>query len=326
MKKYLIILIAIFAIFASCNKKNKKALPGVKGGSYELTLVIEKNLWKDTVGRLLRNTYYDEVEALPQAEPQFSVTHIPHDAFSSIFRLHRNILNVEIDANKKSGVFFKKDMWAHPQYYVLIRAKNIDEFIKLYKKHESQIFEYFYIAEQKRMEETFKKYPNKKVMQKIEKEHNIKILIPKGYSLDVDSSDFLWISHETQKEMMGIFIYYYQYTDSNTFTPDYLVKKRNEFLKKYVPGPTPGSYMTTENLVPVVFHQYNDKDGNYYAEMKGLWKVANDFMGGPFVSITKLDKKRNRVVTAEGWVYYPTEKKRNFVRQLEIICKTLSFK
>lgn len=324
-KTFWLIILILPLIFSQCNKKNKKSLPGVKGAAYELTLVIDKKLWKDTVGKLIRHTYYEEVDALPQPEPQFSVTHIPPDAFTSIFRSHRNILKIEITNKEKSGVFFHKDVWAFPQYYVLIRAKSKQEFISLYKKHEKQIFAFFYNGEQKRLLETYKKYPNKKVIEKIEKEHKISILIPKGYSLDVDSSDFLWISHETQKEMLGIFIYYYPYTDTNTFTPEYLIGKRNEFLKKYVPGPTPGSYMTTESLVPVSFSEANDKDGSYYVEMKGLWKVENDYMGGPFISITKLDTIHNRVVTAEGWVYYPSEKKRNFVRQLEIICKTLSF-
>ena len=325
MKKYIIILLSLFFMLSACNKKNKKALPGVKGKAYELTLVIDKKNWKDTIGKLIRYTYYEEVEGLPQAEPQFSVTHIPPDAFTSIFRSHRNILNVEINPKKKQGVFLEKDVWAFPQYYVLIRAKSKQDFIKLYKKHEKQIFDFFYNGEQKRLLETFKQYPNKKVIDKIKKEHQISILIPKGYSLDVDSQDFIWISHETQKEMLGVFIYYYPYTDTNTFTPKYLVTKRNEFLKKYVPGPTEGSYMTTETVIPVIFNEYNDSNGKYYAEIKGLWKVENDFMGGPFVSITKLDEKHNRVVTAEGWVYYPSENKRNFIRQLEIICKTLSF-
>jgi hypothetical protein len=29
----------------------------------------------------------------------------------------------------------------------------------------------------------------------------------------------------------------------------------------------------------------------YYAELRGLWKVENDFMGGPFVSLSTLDEK-----------------------------------
>jgi hypothetical protein len=137
---------------------------------------------------------------------------------------------------------------------------------------------------------------------------NYKVVASKGHIRDLPKSSF------------GITI-----EEDGTFTPKYLVTKRNEFLKKYVPGPTEGSYMTTETVIPVIFNEYNDSNGKYYAEIKGLWKVENDFMGGPFVSITKLDEKHNRVVTAEGWVYYPSENKRNFIRQLEIICKTLSF-
>jgi hypothetical protein len=47
--------------------------------------------------------------------------------------------------------------------------------------------------------------------------------------------------------------------------------------------------------------------------------VENDFMGGPFVSYTFVDEKRNRVVTLDGYVYAPNAPKRDLMIQLESI-------
>ena len=59
------------------------------------------------------------------------------------------------------------------------------------------------------------------------------------------------------------------------------------------------------------------------AELRGLWRTENAFMGGPFLSYTVLDEKRNRVVTAEGFVFAPSLDKRNYVRELEAIIQSV---
>ena len=87
-----------------------------------------------------------------------------------------------------------------------------------------------------------------------------------------------------------------------------------------------GSYMTTEKEFKPKFMEYSLRGKRYVAELRGLWKMEKGIsMGGPFVSITTLDEKRNRVVTVEGMVYAAGYDKRNFVRQVEAIVYSLNF-
>lgn len=53
--------------------------------------------------------------------------------------------------------------------------------------------------------------------------------------------------------------------------------------------------------------------------------MENYIMGGPFVQLSTVDTRRNRIVTVEGFVFAPSEEKRNYVRQLEAILYSLSF-
>ena len=46
-------------------------------------------------------------------------------------------------------------------------------------------------------------------------------------------------------------------------------------------------------------------------------------MGGPFVSLTRLDQVNGRVVTAEAFLFAAGQKKRNAMRQQEAILYTL---
>jgi hypothetical protein len=56
--------------------------------------------------------------------------------------------------------------------------------------------------------------------------------------------------------------------------------------------------------------------------LRGLWKLENAFMGGPFINISLLDENRNRVVTVDAFVYAPGLDKRNYVREVEAILNT----
>jgi hypothetical protein len=66
-------------------------------------------------------------------------------------------------------------------------------------------------------------------------------------------------------------------------------------------------------------------EDKYYTEIRGLWTVVNDYMGGPFINITRLDEKRNRVVTFDGYVYNPGGDKRKHVRWLETMGYMMKF-
>ena len=51
--------------------------------------------------------------------------------------------------------------------------------------------------------------------------------------------------------------------------------------------------------------------------------MEGDMMGGPFVSVARLDERNNRVVVAEGFVYAPETNKRNYIRRMEASMYTL---
>jgi hypothetical protein len=64
---------------------------------------------------------------------------------------------------------------------------------------------------------------------------------------------------------------------------------------------------------------------DYAVEMRGLWRVEHDFMGGPFVSYTFVDWRKNQIVTVFGYVYQPNKAKRNLLRQVEAIIYSTRF-
>ena len=63
-------------------------------------------------------------------------------------------------------------------------------------------------------------------------------------------------------------------------------------------------------------------DNQYAVEARGIWEIANDYMGGPFISYTIHNPQTNELLYLDGFVHAPGKEKRNFMQQLEKIFTT----
>ncbi len=302
-------------------------LPSISGKAGEVTLILNKAEWDTEIGEEFRQIFNRSYEILPQYEPIFDIIHVTHNSFGNIFKSQRNIVITEISpTNKNSRISVQKDVWARPQIVISLYGKDDEAIISLLKKYDNKIITLLEEMERKRLQDVYKRNQDKSVVQKISNDHNLSIVIPKGYKLNVDSPDFVWLSQEEAGIVQSILAYYYEYKDDSTFTRDYLIAKRDRFLKKYVSGTVEGSYITTEKEFNPIFLEYSLRGERYVAEIRGLWKMEKGVaMGGPFVNITALDEKRNRVVTVEGFVFAAGHNKRNFMRQVEAIVYSIDF-
>jgi len=317
-----IILVLLYGIFITCNREKQPLLPKVTGKPGEVIIVVDEFIWNSEIGKSLNNILTSPFEALPQIEPSYDPVRISSSAFTNIFKSHRNIIIAKISPrNKKPRILVQRDVWAKPQIVINLFGPNDSTTVEYLKLNREKLINLLDQAEINRTNINYRKNRAKVIDDSLRKKHHVSLSVPIGYEVGVDSADFVWISHELSDLTQSILIYNYSYTDSNTFTPEYLINKRNEFTKKYIPGPDPGSYMTVEQSFPASFHEYT-RDNQYCAELRGLWKLENGFMGGPFINMAILDENRNQVVTVDAFVYAPGLDKRNYVRELEAILNT----
>ena len=318
-------LVTITFLLFSCNSKPGAKMETITGKSGEIVILIGKEVWKGPTGSIIRQTLAQPQSSLPQEEPMFNLIDVPPEAFTSLFKKSRNILTIKISATyTDSKIEFTNDTWAYPQAVINIQASSPESFEELFKANSDKIMGYFLKAEKDRLKDTYKAAHVKGVYKTLLDDYKIKLYVPTGFDIVKKDSDFVWLRYDTPLLYQSILIYTYPYDSDSTFTSNFQAEKRNEITKKHVSGALPGSYMTTEMEVPRDFNilKYN---GNYASEMRGLWKVENDFMGGPFISLSVLDASRRRVVTVEGHVYAPKNNKRNYLRQVEAMIYTLEF-
>ncbi len=303
----------------SCKQATKNLRPMVTGGSGELLVIINETLWKDAIGDTLRLVLKEPQIGLPQTEPLFNLLNISHDKWGRIFKTHRSILDINVNAKiKKPQLYIKNEYLARTQSYMRLDAPDKKSMLQLLNENKAKIISYFYKGEIDRKKATFRKNVVQSIFYKLKDKYNFTLTFPAGYRLNKDTLNFMWISNETPTYSKGMFIYSYEYTSEKQFEKEAILKKRNELLKKYIPGPTKGSYMSTETIYPVSCNHLTFY-GNYAMEARGLWKVENDFMGGPFLNITFLDKHSNKLICLDAYVYYPNKNKREMLRELEAI-------
>ena len=139
---YIAVAAAAVLALASCSEeqKRKALLPNISGKAGEVIVVIGQNEWEGAVGTTLRDSLSCDFPQLPQKEPMFTLANVPHNAFTNMFQIHRNIIVVNInDDVTEPGIVYRNDVWAAPQTVIRVNAPDSETAVKLLKENNSTI-------------------------------------------------------------------------------------------------------------------------------------------------------------------------------------------
>ena len=322
---YFLLFVIILLITPSC--KNKKSiLPNVSGKAGEVIIVLNRTDWDGNLGSAVRNILASDCLFLPQREPLYSLINVIPSEFTKLFKIHRNIVIFRIDPEvQKPQIILRKDIWANTQCIIQLSAKDSEDAIQLLENNGDLIVNTIEQAERERVIKNAKQYRVAKISEEVDDIFNGSPVFPVGYKLKKKTKNFVWIADEKQYTIQGIFIYRYPAGKGDNFTVDKIIKRRNETLKKYVPGMFDNTYMTTgEFIQPEV--RYLKYKKRAFAETRGLWEVYNDYMGGPFVSHSFYSEDGKEIIVIEAWVYAPKFDKRQYLRQVEALLYSFEWK
>ena len=329
MKKLGIIalIIAFATVFASCSDGEPRKDRSVGGSSEVLFVTQNDEQWEGRMGQTVRDFFEVEQYGLPQPEENFNVAHINVNALNDMFKKHRNLIIAEIDPDLQNPVIESQVDWmSAPQYAIKIKAKDADTWIRVFDSQKEDIKDKFDSNERARFMDYFRPMASADVMTALRNKFGFSMTVPDGYYVAVDENNFMWLRREETDKSFGFIIYSRPYTSTENLNEDVIIRSTDSVTKKYIPGPADGSYMTLDKDVTVpVFKVIPDFPAGYAVEMRGMWKTEGEFMAGPYVSYTIVNPEANRLITVEGFVYYPNKPKRDLLRQLEAIIWSLNF-
>ena len=317
----LMVLVACVLSLAGCKQGNKKnLLPNVSGKAGEVLVVIEREQWEGNLGVAIRDVLAMDTPYLAQREPLFNLSNVPLGSFNSMFKMHRNMLLININPqNQTNGVVYKNNMWAQPQALVQINAADADEVLSLFNEASSTISEFFEQSERDRIIANSKLYEESALREPVRKVTGGILHFPTGYRCRKFTDSFVWIADEKQYVQQYVMIYRYPVpTEGEVFSVENIINTRNRVMQDNVPGMFEGSYMTTSTAQEPTTRSLRYR-GRDFMETRGFWEVHGDFMGGPFVSHSFYSPDGKDIIVLEAFVFAPRYDKRQYLRQVEAL-------
>ena len=325
MRKQLFYLsLTIVAIALSACSGGKKGVFGAtsSGRAYEILVVVDPAMWERPAGRALYDVLDTDVPGLPQSERSFRMMYTSPANYDATLKLIRNIIIADVqDIYTQPKFKYAKDVYAAPQTILTIQAPDEASFEQFVTENKQTIIDFFTRAEMNRQITFLEGKHSNFISQKVDSLFGCDIWVDAELANSKTGDDFFWASTNTGTADRNFVMYSYPYTDKDTFTKEYFVHKRDSVMKANIPGFKEGVYMSTDSLLTDV--RPINVQNSYTMEARGLWRMKGDFMGGPYVSHTRLDEKNQRIITAEIFVYSPDKMKRNLVRQMEASLYTL---
>jgi hypothetical protein len=319
------IAVALISTVA-CGDDSNIPKPGATGKIGELLVIIENKHWDSEVGDTIRSIFEEYYPGLANPEKFFTLIPVSNSSFLPVMQKHRNILLISIaEELSETKLTINHDLWAIPQLTLNAIGPDVSSIAKILNEKREYIINLYEQAELDRLSKSAKEFSDTMINHKIKERFDIDLHVPSGYyTIMRNDADFVWLETQSNHNSIGVFVYSYPFVDDSTFTLKYLINKRDSILKEKVHGARDSSWMTTTKLIMPEL-EIKKFRGLQYGELRGLWELVNDYMGGPFVGRSYIDEKKHRIITVEGYVYAPRFDKRDYVRRVLGIINTFSF-
>ena len=314
VKVFLVVLILF-----SCDKEVKNFKPQSSGRINSISVIIDKSSWDGKIGDAIREKYASEFVGLPQVEEAFTLNYIPYEAFTGFGRTARNV--IYINKKKQDKPRMIRDRYARPQLFLEVSGLDNESIIKgILSSFEfsSTQFQNGEITENKN-----------RILNSLLKDTgldslNISLKIPSAYSVFKNELETVWLQKPLKNGTSNLII-----KDLNSFVYDFekinlndVVSLRDSIGKEFSPGRVENSYMITEKeYLPYI--SYQSVNGFEAIETRGTWEVKGDYMGGPFINYIIKDTLNKSLLYVEGFVFSPSQRKRDKMIELEAVIKSM---
>ena len=307
-------------LLSSCKESNFFA---ASAANNEVLVVMDETMWEEeTSGRALFDLLNSPAKGLPQREANFKILQVTPENFTGTFKMARNIIIPTIsNIYSMAKLSAELDKYATGQLILSINAPDSESFVKYLRENQQGIVDYILNKEMERNANWLIK-DSGTPQSHIRRVFGVNIHYPKGISNVTEHEDFFWATNNAPSSRKDIVIYQIPYTSETIFGKDSLIELRNKVLGQYITGSSE-SRMTTAVKSYDPDYRKMEINGVFRAELRGLWEMTTDMMGGPFVMQAFVNPKTNRLIVVEVFVYAPEKDKRNLIRSMEAALYTI---
>lgn len=331
MRTLIYSLLAVIALLmCSCeDEMNKMIKPEASGTPYDLYVVMQDNLLKTELNDSLEAVFEFPMECTPNGDPYFNVRHISPENFrSSFIRVVSNVILINIDPSNSQEpvVTLERNVFANHQTIVKMYAQNVASLCNYLSQNQVQLRQLFVNAEINKHISLLAQEHQYVQNQRLIDLQDASLYLPLTMNVQcraAQDSNFFWVSDNFATHQSHLVVYSVPYTDVNIFTLEGAVAVRDSVMGANIIGNGPDEHMETNRKVVLPEYKAMSRNGHYVGELRGMWRMKNGMMAGPFVCHMHLDELNQRVVFVEGFCFAPNDSKRRLIRDLEATLYTL---
>ena len=343
-------------LFSSClNEKGKNNLnkPHAMSKSNDLVVVADKQIWNSEPGDTFKYYFESAYPITPNPEPLFNLRYFSYqeldaqplrrqlrsyailanlsDTESPITKMLKEDLGKErideILSNERFNIFYGQDKWARDQLVIYIVGKNTQDLISAIEGNFNKITEKVHVHDEPQIiKATYFSGNNGLMVTRAKQSLGINVDIPKDYKQALFNAEekFIWGRRDTKKAISNFMVKTIEYKDTSQFNEKYIIKLINQ-VGKYVTSDSKDSKLVVNSKDLPILRFDKVINGNQTIELRGIWEMTDDFMGGAFIAYLIKNKTTNDLAFALAFVYSPGKDKKEYLQQMMTVANTIDF-
>lgn len=321
------LIILLLCLLSSCSFQDRKPrLVASKGLPSELLLVVDDQVWQSDIADTLKAITQGAVPGLMQEEPFFKTVRISSRHYIQTYTTFHSKLFVHLDPTlRRPMIGISRDVVARPQIEVTVSAPAMESLRDFLSARAGFIRQIIADDQIEMRAGLLRKHSNPGIEQKMLSATGYGMKVPEQIRAAKVGKDFVWAGSNLNEKDLNVVLYVLPWDGRDINDEEMFLRNRDSVMRKNIPGSRQDQWMQTTRVDgnPVIFSRQRELDGGQVMEVRGLWEMRNGALGGPFVSLTRVDTASRKLIVTEGFVYSPSTDKRDLLRQTEASLRTL---
>ncbi len=222
-------------------------------------------------------------------------------------------------------VFVKQDLWYKGQTVVHLTARNMQELRDFMVANADQLEYYFKKSWDDREKERLWTLPRENdIEQQLMDDHGFSLAVIRGWFVAKDSAEISSVLLRRQapaETERWLLVHWIDTIDTGLLTNDFAFETRNRLTETLFRTFDDSAWVVIDSLHHLQFDEVRFQD-RFAVRMKGLWRMNDYSMGGPFVSYLFYDEQQERIYFLDGSVFAPKYEKKKLMQDVDVMMQT----
>lgn len=271
---------------------------------------------------------HDLAELLDHKRDRNILIIAPLDGSSSMGEYMRTALDPSVQALVRGGkehVFVKKDLWYREQTVMHLTGKSMQDLRDFMVANAQQLEFFFKQAWDEREMARLRALPREKeIEERLLEEHGFSLAVIKSWFIAKDSAEIssVLLRRQAPKETeRWLLVHWLDTTNTSLLTNEFAYQTRNRLTETLYRTYDDAAWVVIDSVNHLQFDEV-DFQGRFAIRVKGLWRMSDYSMGGPFLSYLFYDETQKRLYFVDGSVFAPRYEKRKLIQDIDVMIKS----